>query len=57
MESKFVGFQRGFGDQSRMHLERQWPDHTDLLAEPDDDFRAVAERVIVENRELYRRLS
>ena len=30
---------------------------TDLLAEPDDNFRAVAERVIIENRELYRRLS
>jgi hypothetical protein len=30
---------------------------TDLLATPDPDFRAVAERVISKNRELYKRLA
>ena len=29
----------------------------DLLATPDEDFRAVAERVIRKNEELYRRLA
>ncbi|MCC7263416.1 MAG: DNA-binding protein [Candidatus Latescibacteria bacterium] len=28
----------------------------DLLAEPEEQFRAVVERVIGENRELYKRL-
>ena len=28
----------------------------DLLAEPDDEFRDIAERVIAENHELYTRL-
>ncbi|NKB66344.1 MAG: DNA-binding protein [Candidatus Latescibacteria bacterium] len=30
---------------------------SDLLVEPDEDFRAIAERVIDDNRELHRRLS
>ncbi len=29
---------------------------TDLLAEPEEQFRVVAERVIEQNRELYKRL-
>ena len=29
---------------------------TDLLAEPDEQFRVVAERIIEDNRELYKRL-
>jgi hypothetical protein len=30
---------------------------SDLLATPDDDFRAVASRVLRKNQELYRRLA
>jgi hypothetical protein len=30
---------------------------SDLLAEPDDDFRKAAERVLRKNSELYRRLA
>ncbi len=30
---------------------------SDLLATPDDDFRAVAQRVLRKNQELYRRLA
>ena len=30
---------------------------SDLLAVPDDDFRAVATRVLRKNQELYRRLA
>jgi len=30
---------------------------SDLLAAPDDDFRAVAQRVLRKNQELYRRLA
>ena len=30
---------------------------SDLLAAPDDDFRAVAKRVLEKNLELYRRLA
>jgi hypothetical protein len=29
----------------------------DLLATPDDDFKAVAARVVAKNHELYRRLA
>lgn len=29
---------------------------TDLLAEPEEQFKVVAERVIEQNRELYKRL-
>ncbi len=29
----------------------------DLLAEPEEQFRAVAERVLTQNYELYKRLS
>lgn len=29
---------------------------TDLLAEPEEQFRIVAERIIEQNRELYKRL-
>jgi hypothetical protein len=29
----------------------------DLLAQPDEDFERVAERVLAKNRELYRRLA
>ena len=29
---------------------------TDLLAEPEEQFRIIVERVIEQNRELYRRL-
>ncbi len=30
---------------------------SDLLATPDEDFRAVARRVLLKNQELYRRLA
>jgi hypothetical protein len=30
---------------------------TDLLAIPDEDFRAAADRVLSKNQELYRRLA
>jgi hypothetical protein len=30
---------------------------SDLLAAPDDDFRAAAQRVLRKNQELYRRLA